>query len=141
MPTNSDNRAAAPPTDVLTPAELGEVHEVWLQTGAVLDWARAFRKAFDPMAGKALKVAYFQWIDPDDLPAMKAWAEGMCRGCTLSQLAEDFGVEPDRTAVYAHFTRGFESPATRRVVREACEQELDKTESMTRSTSRPADIP
>jgi hypothetical protein len=128
MPPNDDNREELP-ADALTPAELHRVHEVWLETGAVLDWARAFRKAFDPAEGKAMKVSYFRWIDPDDLAAMKEWATGMCRGCTVLQLSEDFGIAAERTAVLDHLTRGFENPATRQVVREACEGEVDKAES------------
>jgi hypothetical protein len=128
MTPNADDRGAD--FDLLTPAELNDVHEIWLKTGAVQDWARAFRKAFDPDAGKALTVAYFRWIDPDNLDAMRQWAEGMCRGCTLSQLAEDFRVEADRTAVCEHLTRGFENLATRGAVREAFEETLDKTEAL-----------
>jgi hypothetical protein len=136
MPSNADHRKELS-ADALTPTELDRVHEVWLRTGAVSDWARAFRKAFDPAEGKAMKVAYFRWIDPDDLPAMKEWATGMCRGCTLRQLAEDFGTDPERTAVLDHLTRGFENPATRQVVREACEQEVDKAESEGQSSDGP----
>lgn len=125
----SPNQDLDLPADALTPAELERVHDVWLESGAVLDWARAFRKAFDPAEGRAIKVGYFRWIDPDDLEAMREWAVGMCRGCTVSELAADLGVAAERSAVLEHLTRGFESAATREVVREACEQELAKAEA------------
>jgi hypothetical protein len=72
----------------------------------------------------------YEWrvIDQDDLPAMREWTEAICRGCTVPQLAESFEVRATRTAVYAFLTRGVGCPATRRVVRETCKRELDKTE-------------
>jgi hypothetical protein len=66
-------------------------------------------------------------IDPGDLAAVKRWVVFKCRGRTIEQLAQAFGVEPTKEAVVQRVTRAIPRDSRDAAVK-ICERELRRSE-------------
>lgn len=65
-------------------------------------------------------------VDSQDIPALKDWAERLCRGWTVQGLASFFGIEATEDAIANYLSEGLEGHARDAVV-DACRRELART--------------
>jgi hypothetical protein len=74
------------------------------------------------------RVAVLNPVEPGDLAAVKLWAELKCRGRTIGQLSEVYGVEPTMEAVVQRVIRGIPRQS-RDAAAKLCEREVRRSET------------
>jgi hypothetical protein len=64
-----------------------------------------------------------EFIDLSDADAVRRWAQGMCRGLKLDEIARELDIEPTIDAVTRRLTSDLPEPAEA-IARKTCEDEL-----------------
>lgn len=66
-----------------------------------------------------------EFVDVTDAVAVRRWAQGMCKGLQLGEIAQELHVEPIVASVAQRLTSGMPEPAGA-IARTTCEEELRK---------------